>query len=55
MVRCRRKSAFDLDISEVTVKLHRSGMMKKMWVVSITHLLNASQSLPRGIRLNGSD
>jgi len=50
-----KQIAFDLDISEVTVKLHRSGMMKKMRAVSITHLLNAWQSLPPGIRLNGSD
>src|SRR5262245_36057680 len=42
--------AFDLGISEITVKLHRSNMMKKMNARSLTHLLGAWQSMPAEMR-----
>ncbi|BCH28783.1 DNA-binding response regulator [Mesorhizobium sp. L-8-10] len=41
-----KQIALDLGISEITVKLHRSNMMKKMNATSITHLFNVWQSLP---------
>ena len=45
-----KQIAFDLGISEITVKLHRSNMMKKMHASSITHLYSVWQSLPADIR-----
>jgi len=45
-----KQIAFDLGISEITVKLHRSNMMKKMNARSLTHLLSAWQSMPADIR-----
>jgi FixJ family two-component response regulator len=45
-----KQIAFGLGISEITVKLHRSNMMKKMRAKSITHLVKAWQSLPADIR-----
>lgn len=45
-----KQIAFELGISEITVKLHRSNMMKKMNARSLTHLLSAWQSMPAGIR-----
>ncbi|MGX5830153.1 response regulator transcription factor [Mesorhizobium sp. 43Arga] len=41
-----KQIAFDLGISEITVKLHRSNMMKKMDARSVSHLFNVCQSLP---------
>jgi FixJ family two-component response regulator len=45
-----KQIAFELDISEVTVKLHRSSMMKKMCATSTAHLFGAWQSLPAELR-----
>jgi FixJ family two-component response regulator len=45
-----KQIAFDLGISEITVKLHRSNMMKKMNARSVSHLFNVCQSLPAGIQ-----
>jgi FixJ family two-component response regulator len=45
-----KQIAFDLDITEVTVKLHRSSMMKKMQATSLTQLLGVWQSLPADLR-----
>lgn len=45
-----KKIAFDLSISEITVKLHRSNMMKKMGASTITQLYGVWQSLPANIR-----
>lgn len=44
-----KQIAFDLGISEITVKLHRSNMMKKMDARSVSHLFNVCQSLPPDI------
>jgi FixJ family two-component response regulator len=45
-----KQIASDLGISEITVKLHRSNMMKKMNARSISHLFNVWQSLPADVR-----
>jgi FixJ family two-component response regulator len=45
-----KQIAFNLGISEITVKLHRSNMMKKMNARSVTHLLGAWQSMPAAMR-----
>jgi FixJ family two-component response regulator len=45
-----KQIASDLGISEITAKLHRSNMMKKMNARSISHLCNIWQSLPADIR-----
>ena len=45
-----KQIAFDLGISEITVKLHRSNMMKKMNARSISQLINIWQSLPADAR-----
>jgi FixJ family two-component response regulator len=47
-----KQIAFELGISEVTVKLHRSSMMRKMEARTIAHLFGVWQSLPDEIRLN---
>ena len=48
-----KQIAFELDISEVTVKLHRSSMMKKMNASSPAVLFGAWQSMPAEIRAGG--
>lgn len=45
-----KQIAFDLGITEVTVKLHRSNVMKKMQTPFVTHLVRAWQSLPASLR-----
>lgn len=45
-----KQIAFELSISEITVKLHRSNMMKKMNARSVSHLINLCQSLPTDIQ-----
>ncbi|AGA08957.1 response regulator transcription factor [Sinorhizobium meliloti] len=45
-----KQIASELGISEITVKLHRSNMMKKMNARSVSHLFNAWQSLPADLR-----
>ncbi|MER9445223.1 response regulator transcription factor [Mesorhizobium sp. M0340] len=45
-----KQIAFDLGISEITVKLHRSNMMKKMQARSITQLYSVWHSLPENVR-----
>ncbi|HCO55739.1 MAG TPA: DNA-binding response regulator [Pelagibacterium sp.] len=45
-----KQIAFELGISEVTVKLHRSSVMKKMQVPFLPHLVRAWQSLPSDLR-----
>jgi len=48
--RLNKQIAFDLGISEVTVKLHRSNLMRKMEVSSIGELIRAWEALPIGMR-----
>jgi len=45
-----KQIAFDLGITEVTVKLHRSSMMKKMRTPFVPHLVRAWQSIPADMR-----
>ncbi|WP_316251139.1 response regulator transcription factor [Sphingomonas sp. JC676] len=48
--RLNKQIAFELGISEVTVKLHRSGMMKKMRAISVGELVRAWDMLPTELR-----
>ena len=45
-----KQIAFELNISEITVKLHRSNVMRKMKTPFLTHLVRAWQSLPADVR-----
>lgn len=47
-----KQIAYELEISEVTVKLHRSSMMRKMHATSAAQLFGAWQSLPTEIRMD---
>jgi FixJ family two-component response regulator len=48
--RLNKQIAFDLGISEITVKLHRSNVMRKMRTNSVGELIRAWDSLPSGLR-----
>lgn len=48
--RLNKQIAFELGITEVTVKLHRSGVMKKMQAVSVGELVRAWDLLPAELR-----
>lgn len=48
--RFNKQIAFDLGISEVTVKLHRSNVMRKMQAASIGELIRAWETLPAEMR-----
>jgi FixJ family two-component response regulator len=48
--RVNKQIAFDLGISEITVKLHRSNVMRKMEVASIGELIRAWETLPGAVR-----
>jgi FixJ family two-component response regulator len=48
--RLNKQIAFDLGISEVTVKLHRGNLMRKMEVASIGELIRAWEALPVRMR-----
>jgi FixJ family two-component response regulator len=48
--RLNKQVAFALGISEVTVKLHRSNVMRKMQATSVGKLIRAWESLPSDIR-----
>jgi FixJ family two-component response regulator len=48
--RLNKQIAYDLGISEITVKLHRSGVMKKMRVATVGELIRAWEVLPDDIR-----
>jgi FixJ family two-component response regulator len=52
--RLNKQIAFNLGISEITVKLHRSNVMRKMQAVSVGDLIRAWEALPDGVRENGS-
>jgi FixJ family two-component response regulator len=45
-----KQIAFELGIAEITVKLHRGAVMKKMQVTSVAHLVRAWQTLPPALR-----
>lgn len=48
--RLNKQVAFDLGITEVTVKLHRSSVMKKMEVTTIGELIRVWNALPATLR-----
>ena len=51
--RLNKQIAFDLGISEVTVKLHRGNVMRKMGAASIGDLIRAWETLPEPVRAAG--
>jgi FixJ family two-component response regulator len=48
--RLNKQIAFDLGISEITVKLHRSNVMRKMQAASVGDLIRAWEALPDHLR-----
>jgi FixJ family two-component response regulator len=48
--RLNKQIAFDFGISEVTVKLHRSNVMRKMQAASIGDLIRTWETLPAHLR-----
>jgi FixJ family two-component response regulator len=52
--RLNKQIAFDLGISEVTVKLHRSSVMRKMAVNTVGELIRAWDLLPESLRQEGT-
>ena len=48
--RLNKQIAFELGISEITVKLHRSNVMRKMQTISVGELIRAWDSLPSSLR-----
>jgi len=48
--RVNKQIAYDLGISEVTVKLHRGNVMRKMEAASIGELIRAWETLPAPMR-----
>jgi FixJ family two-component response regulator len=53
--RLNKQIAFDLGISEVTVKLHRGNAMRKMEAASIGELIRAWETLPAPMREVGAN
>ncbi|CAN7520243.1 response regulator transcription factor [Pararhizobium sp. LjRoot235] len=52
--RLNKQIAFDLGISEVTVKLHRANVMRKMEAGSIGELIRSWETLPMAMRETGA-
>jgi len=52
--RLNKQIAFELGISEVTVKLHRSAVMRKMHASSVGELIRAWDLLPAELRERGT-
>ncbi|WP_332303238.1 response regulator transcription factor [Rhizobium sp. GR12] len=48
--RLNKQIAFELGISEITVKLHRSNLMRKMRTTSVGELIRAWDALPSSLR-----
>jgi FixJ family two-component response regulator len=48
--RLNKQIAFDLGISQITVKLHRSNVMRKMRATSVGELIRAWEMLPADVR-----
>jgi len=48
--RLNKQIAFELGISEITVKLHRSNVMRKMRTISVGELIRAWDTLPADLR-----
>jgi FixJ family two-component response regulator len=52
--RLNKQIAFDLGISEVTVKFHRGNVMRKMGATSIGELIRTWETLPGPVRATGA-
>ena len=52
--RMNKQIAFDLGISEITVKLHRGNVMRKMQATSVAELIRAWEALPEHVRGQGA-
>jgi FixJ family two-component response regulator len=52
--RLNKQIAFDLGISEITVKLHRGNATRKMQATSVGQLIRIWELLPRTIREDSS-
>ncbi len=52
--RLNKQIAFTLGISEITVKLHRSNVMRKMEASSVGDLIRAWEALPTSVRDGGA-
>jgi FixJ family two-component response regulator len=48
--RLNKQVAFDLGISEVTVKLHRSNGLRKMGIATVGALIRAWETIPEQLR-----
>ena len=48
--RLNKQIAFDLGIKEITVKLHRGNVMRKMQAASVGELIRAWETLPADLR-----
>lgn len=48
--RLNKQIAFDLGISQITVKLHRSNVMRKMQANSVGELIRAWEAIPEDLR-----
>jgi FixJ family two-component response regulator len=48
--RLNKQIAFDLGISEITVKFHRGNVMRKMQVTSVGEIIRAWEAMPEGPR-----
>jgi FixJ family two-component response regulator len=48
--RLNKQIAFDLGIKEITVKLHRGNVMRKMKAASVGELIRAWETLPADVR-----
>jgi len=48
--RLNKQIAFELGISQITVKLHRGNVMRKMQVNSVGELIRAWEAIPRDLR-----
>lgn len=51
--RLNKQIAYDFGISEVTVKLHRGNVMRKMCAATIGELIRAWETLPAPLRISG--
>jgi FixJ family two-component response regulator len=48
--RVNKQIAFDLGISEITVKLHRGNLMRKMQAASVGDIIRSWEALPASLR-----
>jgi FixJ family two-component response regulator len=51
--RLNKQIAFELGIKEITVKLHRGNVMRKMQAASLGELIRVWEALPADLRDQG--